>query len=81
MGPSSSDFLGNLPPVSTPENPANFDSDRQVSNVVSPPNSGKSSFDQAIGAIPNFAFTKFLQTFYEMDHTEIYFKLKTFLFF
>ena len=81
MGPNSSDLFGNLPPVSTPENPANFDSERHVSKVVLPPSSGKSSFDQAIGAIPNFAFTKFLQTLYEMDHTEIYFKLKTFLFF
>ena len=56
MGPSFSGVLGNLPPVSTPVNPASFDSLRHVSKDVYPPNSGKSSLDHAIGAIPNFAF-------------------------
>ena len=55
IGLSSSGVFGNFPPVSTPVKPESFDSRRQVSRVVSPPNSGKSSFDQAIGAIPNFA--------------------------
>jgi hypothetical protein len=48
--------LTDFPPVSTPEKPAARLSLRHVSNVVSPPNSGKSSFDQAIGAIPSLAF-------------------------
>ena len=54
FGNSSFEVFGNFPPDSIPINPAWFASDKHCSKGVSPPNSGMSSFDHAIGAIPNF---------------------------
>src|SRR5580700_2184416 len=53
-GPSVAASIGNLPPVSVPLKPAARLSFRQVSSGVSPPSSGRSSLDQAIGATPRF---------------------------
>ena len=60
MGINSSEVLGNLPPDSTPVNPACLASDKHVSRDVSPPSSGISSLLQAIGAIPNFTDILFI---------------------
>src|SRR5262245_13024195 len=52
MGPSLAGSIGNLPPVSVPLKPAARLSVRQVSSGVSPPSCGRSSLDQAMGAMP-----------------------------
>src|SRR4029453_16040249 len=52
MGPSLAGSIGNLPPVSVPLKPAARLSARQVSSGVSPPSCGRSSLDQAMGAMP-----------------------------
>src|SRR5262245_54165974 len=52
MGPSLAGSIGNLPPVSVPLKPAARLSFRQVSSGVSPPSCGRSSLDQAMGAMP-----------------------------
>src|SRR6476661_8024228 len=52
IGPSVVASIGNLTPVSVPENPALRLSRKHVSSVVSPPSCGRSLFDQAMGATP-----------------------------
>src|SRR5262245_18103789 len=52
IGPRTFGSIGNLPPVSVPLKPAARLSRRQVSSGVSPPSCGRSSFDQAMGAMP-----------------------------
>src|SRR5215510_2226143 len=52
IGPRTFGSIGNLPPVSVPLKPAARLSVRQVSSGVSPPSCGRSSLDQAMGAMP-----------------------------
>src|SRR5215470_4148138 len=56
MGPRILGSMGNLTPVSVPENPASRLSFKQVSRLVSPPSWGRSLLVQAMGATPSRIF-------------------------
>src|ERR1700735_3959907 len=56
MGPSSLMFIGNRRPVSMPVKPATLAWRRHSSKLTSSESSARSSFHQAMGAIPSLAF-------------------------